>query len=211
MVRDAEEHAEADKKRRDLIEAKNSADSAVYGYVCSPHPYLPLCRCLRLVCRVVDSLWCCAFDVFSRAVMLLTGSAATTGDLKLDQLESSSRRKSIAQQSGRDAYSHTRRSTVDVGIQPLRTSLPCSLWCGDFVLTSPAHPPHVSMTFFFLFCWQIRANISTEKNLLEHKDKIPEEVKADVQKAIDELKAVMESEDAEDIKEKVQALQVRSV
>lgn len=31
MVRDAEEHAEADKKRRDLIEAKNSADSAVYG------------------------------------------------------------------------------------------------------------------------------------------------------------------------------------
>ena len=50
--------------------------------------------------------------------------------------------------------------------------------------------------------------IRTEKNLLEHKDKIPEEVKADVQKAIDELKAVMESEDAEDIKEKVQALQV---
>lgn len=50
---------------------------------------------------------------------------------------------------------------------------------------------------------------STEKNLLEHKDKIPEEVKADVQKAIDELKAVMESEDAEAIKEKVQALQVR--
>lgn len=49
---------------------------------------------------------------------------------------------------------------------------------------------------------------STEKNLLEHKDKIPEEVKADVQKAIDELKAVMESEDAEQIKEKVQALQV---
>lgn len=45
---------------------------------------------------------------------------------------------------------------------------------------------------------------------MEHKDKIPEEVKADVQKAIDELKAVMESEDAEDIKEKVQALQVRS-
>lgn len=43
---------------------------------------------------------------------------------------------------------------------------------------------------------------------MEHKDKIPEEVKADVQKAIDELKAVMESEDAEDIKEKVQALQV---
>lgn len=44
---------------------------------------------------------------------------------------------------------------------------------------------------------------------MEHKDKIPEEVKADVQKAIDELKAVMESEDAEAIKEKVQALQVR--
>lgn len=50
---------------------------------------------------------------------------------------------------------------------------------------------------------------STEKNLLEHKEKIPEEVKADVQKAIDEVKAVMESEDAEAIKEKVQALQVR--
>ncbi|CAM9829709.1 unnamed protein product [Scytosiphon promiscuus] len=82
MVRDAEEHAEADKKRRDLIEAKNSADSAVYG---------------------------------------------------------------------------------------------------------------------------------TEKNLLEHKDKIPEEVKADVQKAIDELKAVMESEDAEEIKEKVQALQTAAL
>ncbi|CAN0046279.1 unnamed protein product, partial [Ectocarpus fasciculatus] len=82
MVRDAEEHAEADKKRRDLIEAKNSADSAVYG---------------------------------------------------------------------------------------------------------------------------------TEKNLLEHKDKIPEEVKADVQKAIDELKAVMESEDAEQIKEKVQALQTAAL
>eukprot|EP00752_Nemacystus_decipiens_P012072 g10703.t1 len=82
MVRDAEEHAEADKKRRDLIEAKNSADSAVYG---------------------------------------------------------------------------------------------------------------------------------TEKNLLEHKDKIPDEVKADVQKAIDDLKAVMESEDAEDIKEKVQALQTAAL
>ncbi|CAM9680983.1 unnamed protein product [Ectocarpus sp. 4 AP-2014] len=82
MVRDAEEHAEADKKRRDLIEAKNSADSAVYG---------------------------------------------------------------------------------------------------------------------------------TEKNLLEHKDKIPEDVKADVQKAIDELKAVMESEDAEQIKEKVQALQTAAL
>ncbi|CAB1101413.1 HSP70 [Ectocarpus sp. CCAP 1310/34] len=82
MVRDAEEHAEADKKRRDLIEAKNSADSAVYG---------------------------------------------------------------------------------------------------------------------------------TEKNLLEHKDKIPEDVKADVQKAIDELKAVMESEDTEEIKEKVQALQTAAL
>lgn len=46
---------------------------------------------------------------------------------------------------------------------------------------------------------------------MEHKDKIPEEVKADVQKAIDDLKAVMESEDAEDIKEKVQALQVRGI
>ncbi|CAM9180290.1 unnamed protein product [Ectocarpus sp. 12 AP-2014] len=82
MVRDAEEHAEADKKRRDLIEAKNSADSAVYG---------------------------------------------------------------------------------------------------------------------------------TEKNLLEHKDKIPEDVKADVQKAIDEVKAVMESEDTEQIKEKVQALQTAAL
>lgn len=30
MVRDAEEHAAEDKKRRDLIEAKNSADSAIY-------------------------------------------------------------------------------------------------------------------------------------------------------------------------------------
>ena len=51
---------------------------------------------------------------------------------------------------------------------------------------------------------------STEKNLLEHKDKIPEEVKVDVQKAIDDVKAVQESEDAEDIKAKVQALQVRN-
>ena len=50
---------------------------------------------------------------------------------------------------------------------------------------------------------------STEKNLLEHKDKIPEEVRADVLKAIDDVKAVQESEDAEDIKAKVQALQVR--
>lgn len=33
MVREAEEHANEDKKRRDLIEAKNSADSAIYGYV----------------------------------------------------------------------------------------------------------------------------------------------------------------------------------
>lgn len=32
MVRDAEEHASEDKKRRDLIEARNSADSAIYGY-----------------------------------------------------------------------------------------------------------------------------------------------------------------------------------
>lgn len=32
MVRDAEEHAADDKKRRDLIEAKNSADSIVYRY-----------------------------------------------------------------------------------------------------------------------------------------------------------------------------------
>lgn len=60
------------------------------------------------------------------------------------------------------------------------------------------------------FCWLSYTNTSTEKNLLEHKDKIPEEVKADVQKAIDELKAVMESEDADDIKEKVQALQVNT-
>lgn len=44
---------------------------------------------------------------------------------------------------------------------------------------------------------------------MEHKDKIPEEVKVDVQKAIDDVKAVLESEDAEDIKAKVQALQVR--
>lgn len=43
---------------------------------------------------------------------------------------------------------------------------------------------------------------------MEHKEKIPEEVKAEVQKAIDEVKAVQESEDAEDIKAKVQALQV---
>ncbi|CAM9252387.1 unnamed protein product [Ascophyllum nodosum] len=78
MVRDAEEHAEADKKRRDLIEAKNNADTAVYG---------------------------------------------------------------------------------------------------------------------------------TEKNLVEHKDKIPEDVRTEVQKAIDDVKAVQESEDAEDIKAKVQALQ----
>lgn len=30
MVRDAEEHATEDKNRRDIIEARNSADSAVY-------------------------------------------------------------------------------------------------------------------------------------------------------------------------------------
>lgn len=43
---------------------------------------------------------------------------------------------------------------------------------------------------------------------MEHKDKLPEDVKAEVQKAIDDVKAVQESEDAEDIKAKVQALQV---
>ncbi|CAM9881393.1 unnamed protein product [Laminaria digitata] len=51
----------------------------------------------------------------------------------------------------------------------------------------------------------------TEKNLLEHKDKIPEEVKVEVQKAIDDVKAVLESEDAEDIKAKVQALQTAAL
>ena len=51
----------------------------------------------------------------------------------------------------------------------------------------------------------------TEKNLVEHKDKIPEDVRTEVQKAIDDVKAVQESEDAEDIKAKVQALQVRGL
>lgn len=44
---------------------------------------------------------------------------------------------------------------------------------------------------------------------MEHKDKIPEDVKTEVQKAIDDVKAVQESEDLEEIKAKVQALQVR--
>lgn len=44
--------------------------------------------------------------------------------------------------------------------------------------------------------------------MVEHKDKIPEDVKAEVQTAIDAVKAVQESEDDEDIKAKVQALQV---
>lgn len=44
MVRDAEEHAAEDKKRRDLIEAKNSADSAIYGYASESPMKIPKSR-----------------------------------------------------------------------------------------------------------------------------------------------------------------------
>lgn len=65
-------------------------------------------------------------------------------------------------------------------------------------------------TFYVAFMYLFDAlYLSTEKNLVEHKDKIPEDVKTDVQKAIDDVKAVQESEDSEEIKAKVQALQVR--
>lgn len=65
-------------------------------------------------------------------------------------------------------------------------------------------------TFFVPFVYLFDALYpSTEKNLMEHKDKIPEDVKTEVQKAIDDVKAVQESEDVEEIKAKVQALQVR--
>lgn len=49
-----------------------------------------------------------------------------------------------------------------------------------------------------------------EKNLLEHKDKIPEEVKEEVTKAVEACKAALESEDTEEIQSKVSELQVRN-
>lgn len=49
---------------------------------------------------------------------------------------------------------------------------------------------------------------SSEKNIVEHGDKIPEDVKDTVKKAIEECRAAMESDDAEEIKSKVSALQV---
>lgn len=44
--------------------------------------------------------------------------------------------------------------------------------------------------------------------MTEHGDKVPEEVKEEVKKAVEEAKGVLESEDTEIIKEKVSALQV---
>lgn len=66
---------------------------------------------------------------------------------------------------------------------------------------------YLSLTSPLTLPWNI--NHSTEKNLVEHKEKIPDDVKAEVQKAIDDVKAVQDSEDVDDIKAKVETLQVR--
>jgi len=47
---------------------------------------------------------------------------------------------------------------------------------------------------------------STEKSLLDHADKLDDETKKEVQKAVDEAKAVKESEDLDDVKAKKEAL-----
>ena len=52
---------------------------------------------------------------------------------------------------------------------------------------------------------------STEKTLGEHGDKLEAEVKDEVQKAIDEAKAVKDSDDLDDIKAKISALQQSSL
>ena len=52
---------------------------------------------------------------------------------------------------------------------------------------------------------------STEKTLGEHGDKLEAEVKDEVQKAIDEAKSVKDSDDLDDIKAKISALQQSSL
>mmetsp|Transcript_8589 Transcript_8589/g.17488 ORF Transcript_8589/g.17488 Transcript_8589/m.17488 type:complete len:685 (+) Transcript_8589:243-2297(+) len=52
---------------------------------------------------------------------------------------------------------------------------------------------------------------STEKTLSEHSDKLDAEVKDEVQKAIDDAKAVKDSDDLDEIKEKISALQQSSL
>jgi molecular chaperone DnaK len=52
---------------------------------------------------------------------------------------------------------------------------------------------------------------STEKTMGEHADKLEAEVKEEVQKAIDEAKAVKDSDDLDDIKAKISALQQSSL
>ena len=52
---------------------------------------------------------------------------------------------------------------------------------------------------------------STEKTLGEHGEKLEAEVKDEVQKAIDEAKAVKDSDDLDDIKAKIEALQQSSL
>merc|ERR1711862_662237 len=47
---------------------------------------------------------------------------------------------------------------------------------------------------------------STEKNLTENKDKVENDVQAEVEKAIEEAKAVKESDDLDDLKAKSEAL-----
>jgi len=48
---------------------------------------------------------------------------------------------------------------------------------------------------------------STEKSLTEHGSKLTDEVKEEIKKTIEEAKKVLEEEDADAIKEKVEALQ----
>lgn len=60
--------------------------------------------------------------------------------------------------------------------------------------------------FFFVRSWSQYSRV--EKNLVEHGDKIPQDVKDEVKTAVEECKAAMESEDAEEIQGKVSALQV---
>lgn len=52
---------------------------------------------------------------------------------------------------------------------------------------------------------------STEKSLTDHKEKLDDETKTEVQKAIDEAKAVKESEDLDAVKEKKEALSAASL
>ena len=47
---------------------------------------------------------------------------------------------------------------------------------------------------------------STEKSLTEHKEKLSDEVKAEIEKAVEDAKAVKDGDDLEELKAKTKAL-----